>query len=100
MRGHGFLFWTAVFCVGVLALSAIPSLAQGVGPSDAAIKEAYQSLISALDANKDGKLSVTECMAMSKDKKKAEKDCKYWDANGDGFITEEEYVKQVKKIMR
>jgi len=100
MRGHGFLFWTAVFCVGVLALSTILSLAQGVGPSDAAIKEAYQSLISALDANKDGKLSVTECMAMSKDKKKAEKDCKYWDANGDGVISEEEYVKQVKKIMR
>ena len=100
MRGHGFLFWTAVFCVGVLALSAIPSLAQGVGPSDAAIKEAYQPLISALDANKDGKLSVTECMAMSKDKKKAEKDCKYWDANGYGVITEEEDVKQVKKIMR
>ena len=84
----------------VLTLSAIPSLAQGVGPSDARIKEAYQSLISALDANKDGKLSVTECMAMSKDKKKAEKDCKYWDANGDGVITEEEYVKQVKKIMK
>ena len=100
MRGDGFLFWTAVCCIGALALSTIPSLAQGVGPSDAAIKEAYQSLISALDANKDGKLSVTECMAMSKDKKKAEKDCKYWDANGDGFITEEEYVKQVKKIMR
>jgi EF hand len=100
MRGHGFLFWRAVFCIGVLTLSAIPSLAQGVGPSDAGIKEAYQSLISALDANKDGKLSVTECMAMSKDKKKAEKDCKYWDVNGDGVITEEEYVKQVKKIMR
>jgi hypothetical protein len=77
MRGDGFLFWTAVCCIGALALSTIPSLAQGVGPSDAAIKEAYQSLISALDANKDGKLSVTECMAMSKDKKKAEKDCKY-----------------------
>ena len=27
-----------------------------------------------------------------------EKNCKYWDANGDGFITEEEYVQQVKKI--
>jgi hypothetical protein len=23
----------------------------------------------------------------------------HWDANGDGVITEEEYVKQVKKIM-
>jgi len=100
MRGDGFLFWTAVCCMGALALGTIPSLAQGVGPSDAAIKEAYQSVISALDANKDGKLSLTECMAMSKDKKKAEKDCKYWDANGDGVITEEEYVKQVKKIMK
>ena len=86
--------------MGALALSVIPSLAQGVGPSDAAIKGAYQSVISALDANKDGKLSLTECMAMSKDKKKAEKDCKYWDANGDGVITEEEYVQQVKKIMK
>jgi hypothetical protein len=100
MRGCGFLFWTAVYCIGALALSVIPSLAQGVGPSDAAIKEAYHSVISTLDANKDGKLSLTECMAMSKDKKKAEKDCKYWDANGDGVITEEEYVKQVKKIMK
>jgi len=100
MRGDGFLFWTAVSCIGALALSTIPSLAQGVGPSDAAIKEAYQLVISTLDANKDGKLSFTECMAMSKDKKKAEKDCKYWDANGDSVITEEEYVKQVKKIMK
>jgi len=100
MRGQGFLFWTAVCCVGGLALSANPSLAQGVGPSDAAIKGAYQSVISALDANKDGKLSLTECMAMSKDKKKAEKDCKYWDANSDSVITEEEYVQQVKKIMK
>jgi len=100
MRGQGFLFWTAVCCVGGLALSANPALAQGVGPSDAAIKGAYQSVISALDANKDGKLSLTECMAMSKDKKKAEKDCKYWDANSDSVITEEEYVQQVKKIMK
>jgi hypothetical protein len=28
-----------------------------------------------------------------------EKDCKYWDANGDGVITEDEYVKQVRRIM-
>jgi hypothetical protein len=31
---------------------------------------------------------------------KAEKECKYWDANGDGTITEEEYVSQARKIMK
>ena len=35
-----------------------------------------------------------------RDKKKIAKDCKYWDADGNGVITEDEYVKQVLKIMR
>jgi hypothetical protein len=100
MRGYGFIFWGVVFCIGVLTLSGSSTFAQDVGPSDARIKEAYRTVLSSLDANKDGKLSVSECMTMSKDKKKAEKDCKYWDANSDGVITEEEYVKQVKKIMK
>jgi hypothetical protein len=43
---------------------------------------------------------MSECMAIWKDKKTAEKNCKYWDADGDGIITEDEYVKQVRKIMR
>ena len=43
---------------------------------------------------------MSECMAVSMDKKKIEKDCKYWDADGNGTITEDEYVKQVLKIMR
>ena len=30
--------------------------------------------------------------------KEMEKNCKYWDANGDGVITEDEYVQQVKKM--
>ena len=34
---------------------------------------------------------------MWSDKTKAEKECKYWDANGDGTITEEEYIAQVRK---
>ena len=28
------------------------------------------------------------------------KECKYWDANGDGTITEEEYIGQVRNIMK
>jgi len=43
---------------------------------------------------------MAECMAISTDKSRIEKDCKCWDANGDGVITEDEYVKQAKGIMR
>jgi len=39
-------------------------------------------------------------MVISRNKKKIEKDCKYWDANSDGTITEDEYVKQASGIMR
>jgi hypothetical protein len=39
-------------------------------------------------------------MSISSNKSKIEKDCKYWDANGDGYITGEEYIKQVIGIMR
>ena len=57
-------------------------------------------ILTAADKNGDGKLSMDECMSISKNKKKIEKDCKYWDADGNGVITEDEYVKQVLKIMR
>ena len=39
-------------------------------------------------------------MGALKDKVKAEKEYTYWDANGDGPITEEEYVGQVRKTMK
>jgi len=100
MRRREVLCWMVVSWIGILMLSTSSSFALDVGPSDAMIKEAYKSLLPSLDANKDGKLTASECMTLSKDKKKAEKDCKYWDANSDGVITEEEYVQQVKKIMR
>jgi Ca2+-binding EF-hand superfamily protein len=100
MRGPGFFSGMVIFCFSAMVMIASSYSAQPAGPSESMIKEAYRSVLSSLDANKDGKLSVSECMAMSKDKKKAEKDCKYWDENGDGTITEEEYVRQVKKMMR
>jgi Ca2+-binding EF-hand superfamily protein len=74
--------------------------AQGKGPPVEMIKSAYQEILRACDANKDGQLSAQECLGAWKDKAKAEKECKYWDANGDGAITEGEYVDQVRKIMK
>jgi EF hand len=92
------LFFLTVFIVGLS--SGVAAAQQGVGPSDAAAKEAFKSILSSADTNKDGKLSTQECFAIWKDKKMAEKNCRYWDANGDGTITEEEYVKQSKKLMK
>jgi hypothetical protein len=87
-----------VIAIYVLAPGVTP--AQQKGPSDDRIKGAYQQILAEADKNRDGKLSLSECLAVWKDKKTGEKNCKYWDANGDGVITEDEYVKQVRKIMR
>ncbi len=87
-----------VVAMSLLVPGASP--AQQKGPSDDRIKGAYQQVLAEADKNRDGKLSMSECMAVWKDKKTAEKNCQYWDANGDGIITEDEYVKQVRKMMR
>ena len=87
-----------VIAIYVLAPGVSP--AQQRGPSDDKIKGAYQQVLADADKNRDGKLSMSECLAVWKDKKTAEKNCRYWDANGDGTITQDEYVQQVRKIMR
>jgi hypothetical protein len=75
-------------------------LAQEKGPPAEIIKGAYRQILANADKNGDGKLSLAECMSISSNKSKIEKDCKYWDANGDGYITEDEYVKQARGVMR
>ena len=76
------------------------SQAQHMGPSDEMLKGAFRDILAKADRNRDGKLSMDECVAIWKDRQKGEKDCRYWDANGDGVIMEDEYVRQVRKIMR
>lgn len=70
------------------------------GPPEKNIREAFEMLLSQLDANKDGKLSVVECKSIYKDKSMAEKNCTFWDADKDGIITEDEYVKQGSSLGR
>jgi hypothetical protein len=59
-----------------------------------ALKTGYDMLLSEVDKNKDGKISIEECLSTWKDKAIGESKCKYWDKNGNGIITEEEYVQQ------
>ena len=65
-----------------------------------ALKNAYQMLLAEVDKNKDGKISMDECLSVWKDKAVGESKCKVWNKNGDGFITEDEYVQQGLKIMK
>lgn len=84
----------------VLLLTGNILSANEKGPSTEAIRNAFRQILAGADKNGDGKLSMAECMSISSNKSKIEKDCKYWDANGDKVITEDEYVKQVRRIMR
>jgi hypothetical protein len=63
------------------------------------MKGAYQRILRSCDANKDGKLTVQKCMGAPKDKARGGKDCRYWDADGEGITTEEEYISRARKIM-
>jgi Ca2+-binding EF-hand superfamily protein len=97
MRKYGFRAFVMLFVSAVLVLIGGVSLAQDGGMSTEAIKNAYRQMLTGADKNGDGKISMQECRAISS-AKEMEKNCKYWDANGDGFITQEEYVQQVKKL--
>jgi hypothetical protein len=78
----------------LFSIMVVVSPGYTAGPPQQNIREAYKMILSQVDANKDGKLSVAECMAIYKDKAMAEKNCTFWDADKDGIITEEEYVMQ------
>jgi uncharacterized low-complexity protein len=86
--------------VAVLTLTVVSAGAQDRTRQTNALKNAYKMLLAEADKNKDGKLSIAECSAAWKDKTTGEEKCKYWDANGDGVITEEEYVQQGLKLMK
>ena len=86
--------------VNFLCFSPGRSSAQDKGPPTEMIKGAFQEVLRTCDTNRDGKLTLQECMEMWKDRAKAEKNCKYWDSNADGVLTEEEYISQVRKIMK
>ncbi|MHC1743626.1 MAG: hypothetical protein AB9873_11415 [Syntrophobacteraceae bacterium] len=85
--------WSAFF-----SMMIIVSPCHAAGPPEKNIREAYQMILSQADANKDGKLSSTECMAIYKDRSMAEKNCTFWDVDKDGVVTEDEYVQQASNM--
>lgn len=84
----------AAVAVTVLMVIGLIAPAYAAGPPEANARNAFTMILSQADANKDGKLSMNECMGIYKDKTMATKNCTFWDVNKDGVITEDEYVKQ------
>lgn len=85
-------------CGTLLASLIVASSGFAAGPQEQSVRDAYKMIVSQADANKDGKLSAAECRAIWKDKSTAERNCSFWDADKDGFITEAEYVKQASSF--
>lgn len=81
----------------VTAVMAFPAYTADQAQEQRA-RDAFRMILEQADTNKDGKLSMAECMAMYKDKNMAEKNCTFWDINKDGIITEDEYVKQASSL--
>jgi EF hand len=92
MKGIG------IFSFVFIVMTSTVLTSHSAGPSDERIRSAYRMILSQADTNKDGKLSVSECKAGYKDPAMADKNCKFWDADSDGIITEDEYVKQGMSI--
>ena len=88
MKGIG------IFSLVFIVMASTVFTGHAAGPSEERIRSAYGLILSEADTNKDGKLSVSECKAVYKDPAMAEKNCKFWDADSDGIITEDEYVRQ------
>lgn len=100
MKRYAILLLSGMFIFSFLILSGSVSIAKEKAAREDLTRNAYRQILTAADKNGDGKISMDECMSISKNKKKIEKDCKYWDADGNGVIIEDEYVKQVLKILR
>jgi hypothetical protein len=81
-------------------LGVPPVLAQKTGPPPDFAKNAFHTILSGADKNGDGKLSMEECYSVWKDRVIAEKNCGHWDVNGDGIITEDEYVSKAMKASK
>jgi hypothetical protein len=100
MKRDRVLFLSGILILSFLFLSGNVSVAGEKASRENSVRNVYRQILAGADKNGDGKISIDECMSLSKDKKKMARDCKYWDADGDGVITEDEYVKQALKIMR
>lgn len=97
MKGKATIL-TAVFILSA-SLFASSALAQAPAMDDSMFKEAYKAMLMSAGKKAGDVLTVAECSSLASDKSVAEM-CKAYDANGDGKITEAEYMEKEKSLFK
>lgn len=82
----------------VILLSLLGATAAAEPPPEQTVREVFVQIRGIADTDGDGSLSVAECKAMLSDRAAAERNCRFWDADKDGTITEDEYVARVRRV--
>lgn len=82
----------------LLLIVTIAAPGYTAGPPADNARNVFKMLLEQVDANKDGELSVAECMNIYTTRSVAEKNCTFWDVDRDGIIKEDEYVQQTQNI--
>jgi hypothetical protein len=84
--------------LGALTLGLLGAAALAAPPPEQTVREVFVQVRTIADTNQDGTLSFVECRTLLTDQKQAERNCRFWDANKDGIITEDEYVERVGRV--
>jgi hypothetical protein len=61
---------------------------------------AFARILAEVDLDRDGSLSMAECLGMWSDQGIAEQRCRFWDADGDETITREEYIAKAASLLK
>lgn len=93
MKRYAIILISVMFIFSMLILSGSFSSAKETLSNVDSLKNMYRQILTTADNNKDGKMSVDECMSIPVDKNHPKQNCLSWDDNRNGIITEDEYIK-------
>ena len=88
----------AMPCLLCLAMTGLAAAAQAAPPPQETVRGVYAQLLAQTDTDKDGTISFAECEAIFTNPKIVEKNCRFWDVDKDGVITEDEYFERVMRV--
>jgi hypothetical protein len=91
-----------LMAVFILCASLFTSVALAQAPTidDSMFKEAYKAMLMSVGKKPGDILTVADCVSIIPDKATAEAMCKAYDVNGDGKITEAEYMEKEKAMFK
>jgi hypothetical protein len=84
--------------LGALTLGLLGAVALAAPPPEQTVREVFVQVRTVADTNQDGALSVEECTSLLTDRQQAQRNCRFWDADKDGILTEDEYVERVGRV--